>query len=174
MPYVLIIQLYGSFLDIVFKGYSIWIFSTNKEVAIKTQRLMRETRTLDCLVFNNVRVSNVISYRRHGGFSIRNTAVLYLFDDFLLIFRTQNILIKQHFEPFGIAQNPLIIKQQYSLDEIYKPNNILFPSKIKKENNEIRLFYNDLIHPKDRIFFKIRGLSEEQVLQLKRLEKWVG
>jgi hypothetical protein len=173
MPYALMIKFYGSFLAIVLMCYSIWVFITNKEVAIKTQRLMRETRDLECLVIKNVRVSNSELYRRHGGISLRNTADLYLFDDFLLIFRTQNIIIKQHFEPFGIAKNPLIIKQQYSIDEIYKPNNILFPSKIKKENNEIRFFYNDLIIPKDRIFFKIKGLSEEQVLQLKKLENWV-
>jgi hypothetical protein len=91
----------------------------------------------------------------------------------LLIFRTQNIIIKQHFEPFGIAKNPLLITKQYSIDEVYKPNNILFPSKIKKENNEIRFFYNDLTHPKDRIFFKVRSLSEEQILQLQRIEKWM-
>jgi hypothetical protein len=174
MPYIFLLQFYGIFLAVVLIGYSLWVLITNKEVTIKTQRLKRETRDLECLVFKNVRVSNLLLYRRHGGISMRNTADLYLFDDFLLIYRTQNIIIKQHFEPFAIAKNPLIITKQYSIDALYKPNNILFPSKIKKVNNEIRFFYNDLTNPKDRIFFKVSSLTEEQVLQLQKIEKWVG
>jgi hypothetical protein len=40
MPYTLMVQFCGSFLAIVFTGYSIWIFITNKEMAIKTVLLL--------------------------------------------------------------------------------------------------------------------------------------
>ena len=141
-----------------------------KKVKASWEKLIAETITLNSVVVKDVKLSYLIDNGGKYFVSVFNRADIHLFDDFLFVFRQQDLFFLLYFEPL------LICKQQDL------PNNA--PTTIERQTleeinierfikGELEISWADRTHKRSRTTLTLKQLSTEQVKQLSALQTWV-
>ena len=140
----------------------------NKDAKAAKDRFILKTGHLIKGEFKDIRISYLVASGHKYYPSINNTADIYLFDDFLAIFRTQNFIIQVNLKPSFIGKDPTITKELlgFTCD---KPDKTVFKTTTKGQI-EIRL-----IDPKYQYYkttITIKGLTDEQRKQFSGITDW--
>ena len=128
-----------------------------------------QTSNLSTICLKNIKTSYLVENGLEFYPSINNTADIYLFDNFLAIFRRQNFIFKLHFRPTIISKDPKSIQKLLGFMKVDKFDKLVI-KPICMGEIEIHLADQQYKHYKTTIILK--GLTEDQTKLLSSIKKW--
>ena len=156
------------FLFVFFTIGFIVLLINNIIVLKNIAKLNLQISKLTKITYKDIKISHSITSGAKEYISIFNTADIYIFQDFIVILRVQNFILKYYFNPIIISQNPVNTKEQFRHLSIFKPDKIFF-----YRGNEFKIDTNDPNYKNRKIKYQFKKLTDEQFEKLSRVKSWV-
>lgn len=139
----------------------------NKSYQKALHALLYQTNHLPHIRIQNIRVSYLVENGSKQYPSINNTADIYVFNDFLIVYRRQNLVFKFHYKPYlvGNATTSLNLPGVSS----NKPDEIIINS-----SSEIQIKVTDPVHKHYQTKLTLSGLSREEADHLLPIKQWTS
>ena len=164
-----IILFYITFLIVLFVAVAVFAFLQNKRVNGKIDLFLKDAASLQSSVFVNVNLQYRVINQYKMRVSPYGTSDLYLFDDALVLLRSQHFIFRLLFAPVLITVDPNKWSGRFGYIDIYKPDSIVF-NRFLKGVIDIKL--SDPKFKTFKIEVRLKKLTEEQMFQLDKMRDW--
>lgn len=141
-----------------------------KEVKANWEKLIAKTSSLNGIVVKDVKLSYIIDTGGKYLVSPFNRAEIHLFDDFLLVFRQQDLLFLLYYKPLVLCKQLDPTKKALAAFEQQAVEEVKVERFIK---GEIEITWADKSYKRWRTTVTLKNLSQEQVKLLSVLKTWV-
>jgi hypothetical protein len=141
----------------------------NNKTKPVVRKFLLQAEKLSPDVFKNIKMRHWATSGYRTYISPCSSCDLYLFDDYLVIVRTQNFIYRVHFAPIIITSYLMAEESMFSYLELNVPDQIIFKQVLKGEI-EIRL--TDLHYKHYKTEITLKGLTDTQMDLLERMRNW--
>jgi hypothetical protein len=166
------ILFYGTFfLILIVVGY-IAMITQNKLFKTYFEKFLVQTKHLECNVIRDIRMRQISRHVTGMGkeyLYLGDTADIYLFDNFMVLFRKQIFVVDLNFKPIIITCDTNNIGKQYSFGDICEPKKFLFRTTVK---GEIIITLTNKNYKNSDTIITLKKLSSEQIKHLTKVKEW--
>lgn len=169
MPVVTILIFFATFIFVVLVTIYIFLTFYNKKTLAARDEFISQTGTLMPTVFQNVKLRYWTTNGARTVISPNNHCDLYLFDNYLAIFRRQDFIFKVFFAPVLLTSDLVTTKNNFNYLDCFKPEKIHFNQLM---NGQVDIKLKDPIYKHWKIDITFKELTSEQIKQLDKIKNW--
>jgi len=157
----------STFIFIILMGLYIYLAFYNKRTLTVTAKFIRQANELNPTIFKSIKLCYSTTSGLRTQISPNNYCDIYLFDNCLAIIRRQEFIFKVFFTPVLLTSDIATTKNKFDYLDTFKPDSITI-KKIVKGEVDIKLA--NPIHKHYTIDMTLKGLTDEQINQLKKIK----
>lgn len=169
MPIVSILTCLSIFIFIVLVGIYIFLTFYNKRSQAAIDKFIGQASGLKPTILKNIKLRYSETSELKTYIYPNNCCDLYLFDNFLAVFRRQDFVFKVYFAPILMSSDIASTKNNFNYLHTFKPDRITFNQFIK---GEVEIKLTDPKHKHFTTNIILKELTNEQISQLEKIKKW--